>query len=42
MKIIETQFFRQQLHQLSAKYPKIFEDYEDFQTSFNPHFSTNL
>lgn len=42
MKFIETDVFMKQLSELSEKYNKVFDDYEDMKTSFNPNFSTSL
>ena len=42
MTYLETDFFMDQLAQLSNKYSKVFNDYEDFKKSFNHIFSTSL
>lgn len=42
MRFIETNVFLQQLSELSEKYKKVFDDYEDMKMSFNPNFSTSL
>ena len=42
MSYLETDFFMNQLAELSEKYSKVFNDYEDFKKSFNHIFSTSL